>query len=88
MRRVLRKPKEMKIQDYFGCFIKLNKYLKEFPPFQASQELPKDKVQAPGVLVTSAKQKKQRQQKQKVLCLLRRNVQKSKVVRKPIQPNT
>ena len=44
MRRVLRKPQGMKIRDYFGRYIELNEYLKEFPPFQADQQLPNDEV--------------------------------------------
>ena len=44
MRRVLRKPQGMKIRDYFGRYIELNEYLKEFPPFQVDQQLPNDEV--------------------------------------------
>ena len=45
MRRVLRKPQGMKIREYFGRYLELNEYLKEFPPFNgASQKLPSDEV--------------------------------------------
>ena len=45
MRRVLQKPQGMKIREYFGRYLELNEYLKEFPPFNgASQKLPSDKV--------------------------------------------
>ena len=42
MHRHLRKPVEMKLRDYMERVQTLNNYLKEFPPFAASQEIPDD----------------------------------------------
>ena len=44
MQRVLRKPQGMKIRNYFGRYVELNEYLKEFPPFKDNQQLPNDEV--------------------------------------------
>ncbi len=44
MRRVLRKPKEMKIREYFTRYRELNNYLEEFPPFKDGQKLPEDEL--------------------------------------------
>ena len=45
MRRIIRKPKDMKIRMYCARFAELNKYLESFPPYTgASQCLPQDEV--------------------------------------------
>lgn len=44
MRRMLRKPLNMKIRDYFARYKELNDYLGSFPPFGIIQRLPKDEV--------------------------------------------
>ena len=45
MRRIIRKPKDMKIRMYCARFAELNKYLESFPPYAgAGQCLPKDEV--------------------------------------------
>ena len=37
MRRIMRKPKEMKTRDYCAWHSEINKYLEEFPPFKGKQ---------------------------------------------------
>ena len=44
MRRIIRKPVEMKIREYLTRFMELNKYLEQFPPFDEEQNLPDDEV--------------------------------------------
>ena len=45
MGRLLQKPVEMKVRDYFAQYLELNSYLKRFPPFNsATQMLPTNKV--------------------------------------------
>ena len=45
MRRILPKPRDMKIRRYCARFAELNKYLESFPPYHGeSQSLPKDEV--------------------------------------------
>ena len=45
MRRVIRKPVDMKIHQYFARFLELNSYLKRFPPFIGDKNmLPNDEI--------------------------------------------
>ena len=44
MRRMLRKPIDLKIRDYFARYEELNDYLESFPPFGPNQRLPNDEV--------------------------------------------
>ena len=44
MKKILRKPKDMRIRDFLARFKELNKYLEEFPPYNANQELPEDEI--------------------------------------------
>ena len=44
MRRIVRKPKEMKIRQYVARFSELNSYLESFPPYGENQCLPQDEV--------------------------------------------
>ena len=43
-KKILRKPKDMRIRDFLARFKELNKYLEEFPPYNANQELPEDEI--------------------------------------------
>ena len=42
MRRILRKPKDMKIRDYCARFNEINKYLEAFPPFKGRGQMISD----------------------------------------------
>ena len=44
MRRILRKPREMTIKQYFARYHELNEYLDQFPPFNANQHIPEDEI--------------------------------------------
>ena len=44
MRRLIRKPADMKLRDYMTRYNELNRYLEFFPPFKENQKLPADKV--------------------------------------------
>ena len=44
MKKILRKPKDMRIRDFLARFKELSKYLEGFPPFNANQELPEDEI--------------------------------------------
>ena len=42
MRRILRKPKNMKIRDYCARYSEINKYLEAFPPFKGRDQMISD----------------------------------------------
>ena len=45
MRRIMRKPKDMRTRDYCARYAELNKYLEDFPPFRGkAQVLPEDEI--------------------------------------------
>ena len=44
MRRLLRKPKKMKIRAYYARYLELNKYLPQFPPFSDTQKISDDEI--------------------------------------------
>ena len=45
MRRIMRKPKDMKTRDYCARYSEINKYLESFPPFKGkNQVIPNDEI--------------------------------------------
>ena len=45
MRRIMRKPRDMKTRDYCARYAEINKYLEEFPLFKGKQQvLPEDEI--------------------------------------------
>jgi len=44
MRRILRKPKDMKVREYFARYHEMNDYLPQFAPFGVNQKLSEDEL--------------------------------------------